>query len=218
MRTLGSWLAIGSGALLWAAAALADPVALTHTDWEMYHAGIVELTSTPDQHGARILYTVAPASPSPGSNWKRLTAAPGDPGNPVDIDFLGPNEDYSSELRTCLTEADFTYFETEVNVPLGFHVTTAQIAMGPLDDGARVVVINSKYPDGYTPDDGYLMLGDVKTIDLSALLQSGEANRIVVQHVDDCAAQAWLGTVELTVSGQAASARNTWGALKAKYR
>jgi len=92
--------------------------------------------------------------------------------------------------------------------------------IGPLDDGARVIVFNSACPSGYTHDDGYLLLGDSKTVDLSACLKAGEVNRFVIQHADDCAANGWLGPVALTITGQnpVGRAADTWGTLKIKYR
>ncbi len=220
MRAKGSWIAMAVLAGRVTTAVAAEPVVLAHSDWESYHAGIVDVVGDPNQHGAAKLYDSAPSIPTPGREWTRLTATAGSPRNPVDIDFLGPNDDYSSNLRSCSTQVDFTYFETLVAVPSGFKVNTATIAIGPLDDGARVLVFTSEHPEGAVPDGGVVYLGDVKTIDLSSLIQSGETNRIVVQHVDDCAAQSWLGTVVLSVNGQATStgSRTTWGGLKILYR
>ncbi len=198
----------------------ADLVTLAHSDWAIYRAGIVALTSSPTQHGDPSLYQVAPPVPRVDDGvWKTLTAPAGQPRNPSDIDYLGPNDDYSSGLTTCLTQVDFTYFQTLVTVPANFAFSTAQISLGPLDDGARVMVFNSAHPTGAVPSDGVLVLGDARTIDLGSLLKPGEANRVVVQHVDDCAAQGWLGPVELVVTGatQAASASPSWGELKSRY-
>jgi hypothetical protein len=220
MRALWAWVAIGLSVAGGSTPTLADPITLTHTGWEVYHAGIVPLAGPPDQHGAPVEYGNAPAIPNPGPDWKPLTGGQSDVRNPFNIDFLGPNDDYSSNLRSCQTQADFWYFQTTVSVPKGFRVATAQLVIGPLDDGARYVIFNSQHPGGFTPDDGYVLLGENKTLSLNPYLVPGETNRIVIQHIDDCAAQGWLGTVDLSVTGdgtQTAGAQ-TWGTVKVKYR
>ena len=85
--------------------------------------------------------------------------------------------------------------------------------------GIDTLVFNSTHAGGGVPEDGYVLLGDSKRIDLSRVLAAGEINRVVVQHLDDCAGQAWLGTVQLEVKGDpgATAARPTWGRLKAMY-
>ena len=81
-------------------------------------------------------------------------------------------------------------------------------------------LFNSAHPTGAVPQDGTIAIGDSKSIDLGALLKAGENNRIVVQHVDDCGGQSWLGSVDLEVKGDAGpgAQRPTWGRLKSMYR
>lgn len=194
--------------------------ALPHSSWAMASAVKVSVQNAGTVHGDPTLYRYAPPIPPPGGDWRVLDGVASRPRNPVDIDYLGPNDDYSSDLRSCLTEVEFTDFQCTVDVPAGFVATRAVITLGPLDDGARVLVFNTAHPGGVVPDDGTLMLGDSKSVDLAAVLKAGESNRIVVQHVDDCAGQAWLGTVELEVKGDASQGapHSSWGRLKAMYR
>ena len=67
-----------------------------------------------------------------------------------------------------------------------------------------------------------MLLGGTETADLSRYVKAGEVNRFVVQHVDDCAAQCWLGKVELVVNGAAVQNSTapamTWGRMKILYR
>jgi hypothetical protein len=198
---------------------LAQTTHLTHGAWEIYVADPVSISAGDVPHGDPSLYRYSPPIPPPGPDWKPLTGSAGSPRNPIDIDYLGPHDDYSSDLRSCLTQLEFTCFEAVVQVPAGFETSEATLTLGPLDDGARVLVINPAHPAGVVPDGGYILLGDNRTLDLSKLLQAGASNRIVVQHLDDCAGQSWLGTVQLEVSGGGTpgQVRPTWGRLKAMY-
>ena len=109
-----------------------------------------------------------------------------------------------------------------MEIPANARINEAKLSIGPLDDGARVVIFNSSNPSGVAPREGYVLLGDTETADLSTYLKAGETNRIVIQHVDDCSAQGWLGTVELVVDGvgiqQGNKIAHSWGQLKQRYR
>jgi hypothetical protein len=157
------------------------------------------------------------------SGWEFFFAgSESQPRNPFNIDYLGPHDDYSSDLRSCLTQAEFAYFECFVDIPSSVSLQSAVLKVGPLDDGARIVIFNSGAPSGVTPRGGYIRLGDTQSEDLASYLKSGESNRIVIQHVDDCAAQGWLGTVDLVVNGtkvaQGRLRATSWGEVKAIYR
>lgn len=200
--------------------AAAQQVSITHSDWEMYTSAAVPVSKVGTAHGDPSLYHYAPPVPAGGTDWKTLTGSPGAPLNPVDINYLGPKNDYSSDLHSCLTELKFTDFECFVPISSSFSVREATVALGPLDDGARVLIYNSAHAAGVTPDDGYLLIGDSRTIDILKFLVAGESNRIVVQHMDDCGGQSWLGTVILEVKGEpgAYAGRPTWSRLKLLYR
>ena len=210
---------LAAGAIL-PSSSQAQSVSLPHSDWAMLHSVKVTVSSAGPSHGDPSDYRYAPPIPQPGIDWVVLDGGPASPRNPNDIDYLGPSDNYSSDLRSCLTELEFTDFQCFVAVPAGFVTSQATIALGPLDDGARVLVFNSAHPTGALPQDGTVAIGDSKSIDLGALLKAGENNRIVVQHVDDCGGQAWLGSVDLEVKGDAGpgAQRPTWGRLKSMYR
>jgi hypothetical protein len=54
-----------------------------------------------------------------------------------------------------------------------------------MDDGARVTVFNSKYPQGVVDQNAFAYLGQKKTNSFSQYLVDGR-NRLVVTQVDDC--------------------------------
>ena len=105
-----------------------------------------------------------------------------------------PNGDYidfSIYSRLCGRAAcrqggDFTYFQTFVNVPSNVVVTQFTISFSGMDDGSRISIFNSTYPNGHVVPGSYVYLGGAGTTDLSALVVSGEVNRVVVTQVDDC--------------------------------
>lgn len=200
--------------------ALAQQVSIQHSDWEIHTSAAVPVSKVGTAHGDPSLYHFARAIPALGPDWKTLTGPAGSPRNPVDINYLGPNDDYSSDLHSCLTELKFTEFQCFASIPASFLVREATITLGPLDDGARVLIYNRAHSSGVVPDDGYLLIGDNRSIDLMKVLTAGESNRIVVQHMDDCGGQSWLGTAILEVKGENSSVatRPTWGRLKSMYR
>lgn len=196
-----------------------DPaIGAERTPWEKCGPIRVELPAEAERHGAPETYRHAPPVPDPGPAWKELTGFYPAAENPVDIHYLGPNGDYGSALRTCLTEAEFTYFQTFITLAANETLEEGEIRFGPVDDGARIMIFNSRYPVGFTPEDGYAEIGQTGGCDLREYLAPGETNRIVVQHLDDCAGQAWLHAVLLNVSGASAGRNNTWGSLKERYR
>jgi hypothetical protein len=214
-------LALYAGALA-SACLLAMPAdagaQVTRTAWEKYGPVRVTLPARAERHGAPDTFRHAPPVPDPGSSWTELTNLYPGPENPVDIHYLGPNGDYGSGLRTCLTEADFTYFQTFVSIPAGAGLDESKVRLGPVDDGARVLIINSRHPLGFAPEAGYAEIGQDAELDLRPHLVPGETNRIVVQHLDDCAGQAWLHAVQLTLTGASLQRSSSWGGLKERYR
>ena len=88
----------------------------------------------------------------------------------------------------CLNSADFTYFQTFVDVPVGTVITDFRITFsGAIDDGARITIFNSTYPGGLVVPGSYVFLNGSGTTDLSSFVAIGERNRVVVTQVDDCA-------------------------------
>lgn len=209
--------------ICWAGAsepARAARLSLAHTPWEMHGPERVQVSGLSQTHGDPRSYALAPAIPEPGPDWKALDGAESGPRNPTDIDYLGPSDNYSSDLRTCLTELEVTCFQTFVTLPSSAQQPQGTATLGPLDDGARLLVFTSDHPEGVVPEHGYLEIGETATVDFSKYLKPGEKDRIVVQHLDDCAGQSWLGTVELQVTADLkfGAGRTSWGDIKHAYR
>lgn len=141
-------------------------------------------------HGAICLYgkAVVPPTESTGSaGWK---AAP----NPETIGFS------RSSTVSCFNQVDYTYFQTFIHVPTGSTVTTFTIAMTTIDDGARITIYNSAYPNGTVVAASYVYLGGSGTSNLASLIREG-VNRVVITQLDDCGTGNNLGSATVTLNG-----------------
>ncbi len=87
----------------------------------------------------------------------------------------------------CRAGGDFTYFQTSVEVPECGSVERLVVTVNDVDDGVRITVFNSRYPDGITDPDSYAFLGGGSTANLARYIVPGH-NRIVLTHLDDCCA------------------------------
>jgi len=168
--------------------------AQTRTPWEMnLGEGIVGWDFDSGQHGAIMEYDYAtiPAEDDPG--W----------GPAPDSDIINYSQVPSTlcGVMTCRYGADFTYFQTFVNVPSNIVVTEFTISFATIDDGVRVTVFNSDYPSGEVVTGSYVFLGGSGTADVTALVKSGEVNRIVVTHTDDCCYHSYLGSAVVVLNG-----------------
>jgi hypothetical protein len=85
----------------------------------------------------------------------------------------------------CRRGGDFTHFQTVFTVPPGFRVSSLQVTMGFVDDGARLTLFNASHPDGVVDPGSYAYYPAGNTTDLAALVSEGR-NRVVLTHVDDC--------------------------------
>jgi hypothetical protein len=181
--------------------------AQSRTDWQMHDgyeaangwpAGIItSLTSCPNgaapTHGNICLYADATVPSLNDAGW-----------------FGAPNPDiigfsiYSRLCHrvACLRGADFTYFQTFVDVPANVAVDTFRIAFSGMDDGSRITIFNSRYLNGYVVPGSYVYLGGRGTTDLSSLVISGETNRVVVTQVDDCCSGNNLRSAHIVLNGQ----------------
>ncbi len=169
------------------------------TPWQMHHGyGIISLLNTIPTHGDASLYNVkrVPSQDDPG--WE---APPLDKNG--NISFSQPSV---LPRDGCFKKADFTYFQTLVEIPQGAVVSQFEVGFEKVDDGARAYVYNSTYPDGaYIPNTDIVLKGEPKTADLSSLVVAGETNRVVIVQVDDCATDNNLRNAQLYVNGTAAS-------------
>ena len=65
---------------------------------------------------------------------------------------------------------DYTYFQTFVTVPANITLTKFTLRLRGIDDGVKVSVYNSTYPNGITVPHGYARLGDGgQTIDFTGI-------------------------------------------------
>lgn len=101
----------------------------------------------------------------------------------------------------CLAGADFTYFQTTVEVPPGYSVDTLSVTIGVVDDGVRVTIFNAAHPDGIVDEGSYAYLGGGSTTDLADLMVEGQ-NRIVLTHLDDCCEIRKIASVEVELNGR----------------
>jgi uncharacterized repeat protein (TIGR01451 family) len=159
----------------------------------MHPGAVVSFGWTAPEHGAPQEYEFAHIPPANDPGW----------GPAPDGNTIGFNRD--SILSDCLTEGAFTYFQTFINVPGDVALGGIIISFngGTVDDGARVTLFNSTYPNGIVPPGGYVFLAATSTgaADLSGLVEPGEANRVVVTHVDDCPVLDTLNYVEVMMDG-----------------
>jgi hypothetical protein len=101
----------------------------------------------------------------------------------------------------CRQGGDFTYFQTFVNVPENVVVTAFTIAFSGMDDGSRISIINSLYPNGLVIPGSYVFLGGSGTTNLAPYVASGELNRVVITQVDDCCSGNNLHSAKVVLNG-----------------
>ena len=132
--------------------------------------------------------------------WGFQTARHGDPieyaftSIPAETDpSWGPhgNDIYFADPSTlcgvcnCRYGGDFTHFQTSFVLPNGYRASSLRLDIGSVDDGVRISVFNSRYPNGVVDPGSYAYFPNGGTTDLAAYLAPGR-NRIVLTHVDDC--------------------------------
>lgn len=116
-----------------------------------------------------------------------------------------------SDLATaqCRNFADFTYYETKVNIPKGTAIRTAKVSYEKADDGARVYVFNQANLSGKFDPAGDLVRGipalQSNTSDISKFLVEGD-NRIVIAQFDDCPTANNISGIKIEVNGTPVSA------------
>ncbi len=177
----------------------------TRTPWQMHDGpevtpdnplGLVQLSCSTTQHGDPCEYDVAtiPASADPG--W-------GPAPDPDIIDFsLYPSRVCQAPIQ-CLAYADFTYFQTLVDVPANVSVTEFTITFSGMDDGCRVSLFNSVYPDGLVVPGSYVFFGGTGTTNLAPYVVAGQVNRVVITQVDDCCIENNLRSAIVVLNGRA---------------
>jgi hypothetical protein len=195
--------------------------AQVRTPWQMHDGlevtganplGLVAFTCSPGTHGAICEYDDATIPPVADAGW-------GPAPDGAIIGFSIPSR-VCNAPNPCLAYGDFTYFQTLVDVPANVIVTTFTISFSGMDDGSRVTIFNSLNPGGLVVPGSYVFLGGSGTTDLSALVVSGEINRVVITQVDDCCSANNLQRAEVVLNGEIVTAAfpTSWGAVKHTYR
>jgi hypothetical protein len=201
-----------AAALLLAAGLAASAGAQSRSPWQQHDGlemtpvnplGLVQLTCLPEQNGDVCEYDVSTIPPAEDAGWQ---PAP----NADVIDFSVYPSRVCEAPVTCVDYAspenlgyvDFTYFQTFVDLPADFVVTRFTIDFDGMDDGSRVSVFNSDYPDGVVVPGSYVYYGETGTADLAALVRAGEVNRVVVTQVDDCCYDNQLRSATVVLNGE----------------
>jgi hypothetical protein len=145
--------------------------------------------------------------------WGFQTARHGDP---IEYSFTsipaandlgwGPhgNDIYFADPSTlcgvceCRYGGDFTHFQTSFVLPTGYRASSLRLQIGTVDDGVRISVFNSRYPNGVVDPGSYAYYPNGGTTDLAAYLAPGQ-NRVVLTHVDDCCRERIIRGVSIVL-------------------
>lgn len=101
----------------------------------------------------------------------------------------------------CRKGGDFTYFQTYFNVPATLNVSSLQVEISSVDDGARITIFNSMYPQGVVDPGSYAYFPSGSTTDLAQYIVPGK-NRVVITHVDDCCAVRRIADVRIKLNNE----------------
>jgi hypothetical protein len=184
--------------------AASPALAQSRTPWQMHDGlevtaenpdGLIQFSCAPTRHGDPCEYEVAtiPAGSDPG--W-------GPAPNGETIGFSIPSRVCRAPVQ-CMAYGDFTYFQTFVDIPASVEITTFTIDFSGMDDGCRVTIFNSTYPEGLVVPGSYVYLGGSGTTNLKELVVSGEVNRVVITQVDDCCSANNLQSAVVVLNGTA---------------
>jgi hypothetical protein len=204
-------LAVTFSGLAFAPAALASgPTSLGVSGWQVYSN--TNLYSNPDpiqSHGDPGEYAAAPAIPAQNSTgWVNCG-----PSAPLRFSYYSGsasmcpsastiNMHVGSILPGCWSQLNFTSFQALVSIPAGTTISTFSVNMNGADDGARVSLVNSLYPNGVTPSNGYIdQVAGQSTGNLASYVAAGEVNRVVITQVDDCAVGNNLNSAQISLNG-----------------
>jgi PKD repeat protein len=167
---------------------------VTRTPWEMNNGGgivLFEIASPDHGHPMEYDYATIPSPDDPG--WD---PAP----DPEVIDYQQVPSTLCGVCE-CRYGGDFTYFRTLVDVPANAWLTEFKISTSGVDDGIRVSIYNSEYPDGLVVPGSYVYRLGSGTADLQDYVVSGEVNTVIITHVDDCCYDSFLLTAQVVLSG-----------------
>jgi hypothetical protein len=201
---------VGAVSALASSAAASGPSALSTTPWQVFVDNQVFGNPSPsDGHGNTGEYQAAPDVPSANdSGWANCGAGAPIRFSPYSGNFsMCPSSSTigmsgGSILTDCMSHLNFTFFQSFVSIPANTNVSEFKVVMNSADDGARITLFNSAYPNGLVISGSYIFLGPSQsTSDLSPYVVAGEVNRVVVTQVDDCAVGNNLGYAAITLNG-----------------
>ncbi|MCK6510923.1 hypothetical protein L6R29_13260 [Myxococcota bacterium] len=168
--------------------------AQTIGQWYMHEGSGIANFACQSQHGAVFAYQYASIPPWPDAGWK---LAP----DPTIIN-LNRRSSLCDAGTPCRCGGDFTYFRNEVSIPANYSLTSFVVELNGMDDGTRITLYNSRYPNGVTPPNGYVFLGQSLSQDLQSYAAIGEVNVILLTHIDDCCQDSNLREAYIRLNGQ----------------
>ena len=177
---------------------------VTISPWKMNNGGGA-ISFNVGFHGNPAAYSQANIPNASDPNW---VAAPVNANGEI-------NYSVNSILSYCLSQLDFTYFETFLNIPANFNISSLNVAFAAADDGARAYIFNSVHPNGAFI--GQISLGQNPiSADYASLAVAGEINRLVIVQFDDCPSGNNLTGAKVNVNGQVV-AINTGGCTQSNF-
>jgi hypothetical protein len=106
--------------------------------------------------------------------------------------------------------AQFYYFRSLVYVPPGTTISSFRVVVGSVDDSVKLILFNSKYPNGVSPTDagpsdpavGACNGNGGASWDFKDYAQAGEINLVLIIHVDLSPTVSSISQSDITVNGQ----------------
>ncbi|HEY8644990.1 MAG TPA: HYR domain-containing protein [Gaiellaceae bacterium] len=193
-----------------APAVASGPTTLGVSGWQVYSNTNISGNPDPLQiHGDPGEYAAAPAIPAQNdAGWAAcgpsspLRSSPYNGTHPLCPNAATIGMAVGSILSGCWSHLNFTYFQALVSIPAGTTISQFSVNMSGADDGARISLVNSQYPNGVTPSNGYIyQLTPQSTGNLASYVAAGEVNRVVITQVDDCAVGNNLNSAQILLNG-----------------
>jgi hypothetical protein len=174
-------------------------MAQTRTPWQMhYGAPLQYLGFESASYGDSTEYIFESIPPAQDSGW-----GPAPDPDVIKLKEISAECFIVDPIYHCRKVVDYTYFQTFVSYPSNMQLTKFTIRLYGLDDGCRVSVYNSTYPNGYAIPGTFVKLGDGgNKFSLLAYANPCEENRFVITHVDDCCGGVVLDTAFIDIAGQ----------------
>ena len=212
MRVSAVFAAVLAGVVLTfaSAASAAGPTTLSASAWQVYSNTNIYGNPDPAQvHGDPGEYGAAPAIPGQSdSGWANCGPTAPFRSSPYQAAHsLCPNPStigmgVGSILSDCWNHLNFTFFQSLVSIPEGTTISSFSVNMSGADDGARISIVNSAHPSGFTPSNGYIGQAQGQaTGNLAPYVVAGEVNRVVITQVDDCAVGNNLNVAQVLLNG-----------------